>query len=119
MEKLRLSYSAMKMKISSIIFETYLTLLSKTEYVGIFWGHFLLQCMKVKSESEVAQLCLTLSDPRDCSLPGFSIHGNMPTNSENSAVATGQEKVSLHSNPKESQCQRMFKLSHNCTHLTC
>ena len=37
--------------------------------------HFLLQCMKVKSESEVSQLCLTLSDPMDCSLPGSSIHG--------------------------------------------
>ena len=37
--------------------------------------HFLLQCMKVKSESEVAQLCPTLSDPMDCSLPGSSIHG--------------------------------------------
>ena len=37
--------------------------------------HFLLQCMKVKSESEVAQLCLTLSNPMDCSLPGSSIHG--------------------------------------------
>ena len=37
--------------------------------------HFLLQGMKVKSESEVAQSCLTLSDPMDCSLPGFSIHG--------------------------------------------
>ena len=37
--------------------------------------HFLLQCMKVKSESEVAQSCLTLSDPMDCSLPGSSIHG--------------------------------------------
>ena len=36
--------------------------------------HFLLQCMKVKSESEVAQLCPTLSDPMDCSLPGFSVH---------------------------------------------
>ena len=33
------------------------------------------QCMKVKSESEVAQSCLTLSDPMDCSLPGSSIHG--------------------------------------------
>ena len=32
--------------------------------------HFLLQCKKVKSESEVAQSCLTLSDPMDCSLPG-------------------------------------------------
>ena len=37
--------------------------------------HFLLQCMKVKSEREVAQLCLTLSDPMDCSLPGSSVHG--------------------------------------------
>ena len=37
--------------------------------------HFLLQCMKVKSESEVAQSFLTLSDPMDCSLPGSSIHG--------------------------------------------
>ena len=37
--------------------------------------HCLLQCMKVKSEREVAQLSLTLSDPMDCSLSGFSIHG--------------------------------------------
>ena len=37
--------------------------------------HFLLQCVKVKSESEVAQLCPTLSDPMDCSLPGASVHG--------------------------------------------
>ena len=37
--------------------------------------HFLLQCMKVKSESEVVQSCLTLRDPMDCSLPGSSIHG--------------------------------------------
>ena len=37
--------------------------------------HFLLQCMKVKSESEVAQSCLTLSDPMDCSLPGSSTLG--------------------------------------------
>ena len=37
--------------------------------------HFLLQGMKVKSESEVAQSCLTLSDPMDCSLPGSSVHG--------------------------------------------
>ena len=37
--------------------------------------HFLLQCMKVKSESEGAQSCLTLSDLLDCSLPGFSVHG--------------------------------------------
>ena len=37
--------------------------------------HFLLQCMKVKSENQVAQLCPTPSDPMDCSLAGFSIHG--------------------------------------------
>ena len=37
--------------------------------------HFLLQCMKVKSESEVAQSCQTLGDPMDCSLPGSSVHG--------------------------------------------
>ena len=39
-------------------------------------------------------------------------------NLENSAVATGLEKVSFHSNPKERQCQRMIKLLHSCTHLT-
>ena len=37
--------------------------------------HFLLQCMKGKSESEVAQSCPTLCDPMDCSLPGSSVHG--------------------------------------------
>ena len=37
--------------------------------------HFLLQCMKVKSESEVAQSCPTLRDPMDCSPPGSSVHG--------------------------------------------
>ena len=117
--------------------------------------HFLLQCMKVKSEREIAQSCLTLSDPMDCSIPGSSIHGifqarvlewgaiafskcnsswaisnpkrwccesaalNMPANLESSAVATELEKVSFHSNPKEIQCQRMFKLPHSYTHFTC
>ena len=37
--------------------------------------NFLLQCMKVKSESDVAQSCPTLSDPMDCSLTGSSVHG--------------------------------------------
>ena len=40
-------------------------------------------------------------------------------NLENSAVATGLEKLCFHSSPKERQCQRMLKLPHNCTHLTC
>ena len=43
---------------------------------------------------------------------------NMPANLENSAVATGLEKVSFHSSSKERQCQRMLKLPHNCIHLT-
>ena len=47
-----------------------------------------------------------------------SVALNMPANLENSAVAAGLEKVSLHSNSRERQCQRRFKLPHNCTHLT-
>ena len=43
---------------------------------------------------------------------------NMPANLQNSAVPKGLEKFCFHSNPKERQCQRMFKLTHNCTHLT-
>ena len=45
---------------------------SKNTGVGC---HFLLQCMKVKSKSEDAQSCPTLSNPMDCSLPGSSVHG--------------------------------------------
>ena len=41
--------------------------------------HFLLQCMKMKSESEVAQSCPTLHNPMDCSPPGSSIHGIFQT----------------------------------------
>ena len=44
---------------------------------------------------------------------------NMTANLENSAVATGLEKVSFHFNPRERQCQAMLKLLHSCTHLTC
>ena len=44
---------------------------------------------------------------------------NMLANLENSAVATGLEKVSFHSNPKERQCQKIIKLPHNYAHLTC
>ena len=40
----------------------------------------------------------------------------MPEILENSTVATGLKKINFHSNPKERQCQRMFKLPHNCTH---
>ena len=47
-----------------------------------------------------------------------SVALNMSANLENAAVATGLEKVSFHSNPKERQWQRMLKLPHNCIHLT-
>ena len=47
---------------------------SPDKNTGAGW-HFLLQCMNVKSESEVALLCPTLRDPMDCSLPGSCIHG--------------------------------------------
>ena len=47
-----------------------------------------------------------------------SVTLNMTANLENSVVATGLEKVSFYSNPKERQCQRMFKLPHNSTNLT-
>ena len=43
---------------------------------------------------------------------------HMPASLENSAVGTGLEKLSFHSNLKEEKCQRMFKLPHKCTHLT-
>ena len=42
----------------------------------------------------------------------------MPANLENSAVATGLEKLSFHSSPKEKQCQKMLKLPHNCIYFT-
>ena len=63
--------------------------------------HFLLQCMKVKSESEVTQSCLTLRDPMDCSPPGSSIHGSFQARVlEWGAIAfsmlrTGQVQMSL------------------------
>ena len=43
---------------------------------------------------------------------------NMPANTENSAVATGLQKISFHSSPIKRQCQRVLKLLHNCTHFT-
>ena len=58
--------------------------------------HFLLQCMKVESESEVTQLCLTLSDPMDCSPPGSSIHGIFwATVLEWGAIAFSQWRIDI------------------------
>ena len=55
---------------------------------------------------------------KDDAVKAYCAALNMPANLENSAVATGLEKVSFHSNPKERHCQKMLKLPHNCTHLT-
>ena len=68
--------------------------------------HFLLPCRKVKSESEVAQSCLTLSDPMDCSLPGSSAHGIFQ--------ARVLEWVPL---PSLKQCARFLFFPYTCQHL--
>ena len=47
------------------------------------------------------------------------LHSILSANVENSTMATGLEKFSFCSNPKERPCQRMFKLQHNCIHFTC
>ena len=55
---------------------------------------------------------------KDDAVKVLHIRKLMPANLENSAVASGLEKVSFHSNPIERHCQRMLKLPHNCTHFT-
>ena len=59
----------------------------------------------------------SVSDPKIWCCESAAL--NMPANLENSAVATGLEKVNFHSNLKESPCQGMLKLPHDCIHLTC
>ena len=54
--------------------------------------HFLLQCMRVKSESEVAQSCPTLSDPMDCSPPGSSVHGSCQARAQEWGASAFSEK---------------------------
>ena len=66
--------------------------------------HFLLQCVKVKSEREVAQSCPTPSDPTDCSLPGSSIHGIFQASVlERGAIAFSNSVVYGDLNGKEIQ----------------
>ena len=54
-----------------------------------------------------------------CQILKIALNFQIPANLENTAVATGLENVSFHSSPKERQGQGMFKLLHNCIHLTC
>ena len=68
--------------------------------------HFLLQCMKVKTESEVVQSCLTLSDPMDCSLPGSSIHGIFQARVlELGAIALSEDEVTKNDQLEESESE--------------
>ena len=94
--------------------------------------HFLLQCMKVKSESEVTQSCPTLSDPMDCSPPGSSIHGfsrqeywsgmplpspNGPTTGSNLLFSKARMMgniISLHKPSLQSPQQRVTTQTKHC-----
>ena len=81
--------------------------------------HFLLQCMKVKSENEVAQLCVNLSDPMDCSLPGSSVHGSFQARVlEWVAIQDWRRSVFI-SVPKKGNTKECLKLPHSCIHFTC
>ena len=71
--------------------------------------HFLLQCMKVKSESEVTQLCPTFSDPMDCSLPGSSIHAIFQARVlEGGAIAFSGANRYLSQNAKNQSSNEFF-----------
>ena len=88
--------------------------------------HFVLQCMKVKSEGEVAQSCPTLCDPMDCSLPGSSIQGIFQARVlEWGAIAFSilystedyiQYPVIIH-NEKECVCVCVYIHTHTHTHI--
>ena len=73
--------------------------------------HFLLQCMKVKNEREVAQSCLIPSDPIDCSLPGFSIHGIFQARVLEWGAITFSNYLGLNINSQASKLQFHFSFS--------
>ena len=79
--------------------------------------HFLLQCMKVESESEVAQSCPTLSDPMDCSLPSFS-HGIFQVRVLE-WVAMGWAKHPSHPYPHRILETNLHLLSELASKITC
>ena len=76
-------------------------------------------CLKQSSKGFLYPSCSHLGYILEALSPSKSGALNMLANLENSVVATGLEKVSFHYSPTERQCQRMLKLLHNCTHLTC
>ena len=91
-------------------------LVSRARYPGV-WSKLGLRKHQCKpSQWRWWNSSWAISNPKRWSCE--SAAHNMPANLENSAVATGLEKVSFHSNLKEGQYQRIFKLPHNCTYFT-
>ena len=76
--------------------------------------HFLLRCVKVKGESEVAQLCPTLSDPVDCSLPGSSFHGSFQAR-----VLEGDAIAFFTGRPSTLQFMGSHSIGHEWSNLAC
>ena len=76
--------------------------------------HFLLYCMKVKSESEVAQSCPILSDPMDSSLPGSSVHGIFQAR----VLEWGAVAASGLGHRREQSALRIFQGSHGSVTAT-
>ena len=78
------------------------------------WCHCLLQCRKMKSESEITQSCPTLSDPMDCSLPDSSIHGIFQARVlEWGAIAFSNE--TMWESLKEERLSRIFEVLKACS----
>ena len=84
--------------------------LTEGEYIKKNWQEYLEEIYKNILMTQISIMVWSLCE---------SAALNIPVNLENFTVATGLENVSVHSNPKERQCQRMFKLPHNFTHLSC
>ena len=92
--------------------------LTEAEDIKKTWQEYKELCSPLWTKlMEVMEFQLNYFNPKRwyCESAALNILANL----ENSAVSIGLEKVSFHSNPKERQCQRMLKLLHNCTHLTC
>ena len=90
-----------------------ITIRAEKEIKGIWIGK-----EEVKLSLFADDMILYIENPKDSTRKLLELI-NMPANLENSAVATRLEKVTFQPNPKERQCQRVLKLLHNCTHLTC
>ena len=73
--------------------------------------HFLLQCMIVKSESEVAQSCLNLRNPMDCSLPGSSVHGILQARELEWVAIAFSTKLSICSQIRNGNHQPNYNIS--------